>query len=180
MQPHLLSHEAYVRIVYALEFTDREDQLQTPEEVHVYAACYNWDDGDAAMRRLIDHPAIDAGTVRLIYWRASPQFFCQYTARDEVPDWVRSDYDLVKEIEQRFREGFYGHSSFHFDPRNYGGMDLTQETTVVDIKQPIPDHMFQATPGARIDWDDPYDHLTEADWDQLNAEIEADDAREAQ
>jgi hypothetical protein len=59
-------------------------------------------------------------------------------------------------------------------------MDLTQETTVVDIKQPIPDQMFHATPGACIDWDDPYDHLTEADWDQLNAEIEADDAREAQ
>jgi hypothetical protein len=117
MQPKSLSHEACLRVVYALEFTNREDKLQSPEEVHLYASSYNWDNGDESMRRLIDHPEIDAGTVLLIYWRANPQFFCQYAARDEVPDWVRSDYDLIKEIERRLIEGFYTRRNFHYDPK---------------------------------------------------------------
>jgi uncharacterized protein DUF4274 len=178
MQAQSLSQEAYIRVVYALEFTDREDQLQTSEEVHLYALSYNWDDGDESMRRLIDHPEIDAGTVLVIYWRANPQFFCQYATRDEVPDWARSCYDLIKEIERRFIEGFYTRRNFHYDPKNDGGVDITQEGRVIDIKQPIPEIMYAVTPGVSIAWGDPYDALSEADWERLNADIEADDAQE--
>jgi hypothetical protein len=178
MQPVLLSHEACLRVVYALEFTHREYQLQSPEEVHLYAAHYNWDNGDESMRRLIDHLKIDEGTVLLIYWRANPQFFRQYGTRDEVPDWTRSDYDLIKEIERRFAEGFYTQHKFHYDPRNDNGVDITQEGQMAHSGHPIPEFMFTATPGISPNWNDPYDALTEADWERLNTDIEADEAQE--
>jgi hypothetical protein len=38
--------------------------------------------------------------------------------------------------------------------------------------------LFAATPGVSIDRSDPYDALSEADWERLNADIEADDAQE--
>jgi hypothetical protein len=178
MQPNSLSHEACIRVVYALEFTDREDQLQTSEEVHLYALCYNWDDGDESMRRLIDHPEIDAGTALLIYWRASPSFFCQFATRDEVPEWTRSCYDLIKEIERRFIEGSYIRREFRYDPKNHQGYDITHEGRTVVNQQAIPDIMYEATPGISIDWGDPYDALSEADWEHLNADIEAEDAQQ--
>jgi hypothetical protein len=170
-----LTHEQRKRVIYALEFLDREHTLVTPEEVHHYAWHYNWDDGEASMHQLLDHPAIDKGTVLLIYWRASPRWFRQFATRDEVDDWARSAYDLIKEIEQRFATDFYMRQSIRYDPADDRESSHTDGYTDIEIKQDIPDEMYQITSGEAILWDELYDDLTDEELEQLEADIQADE-----
>jgi hypothetical protein len=175
MSGRILTHDQRKRIIYALEFLNREYTLITSEEVHHYAWHYNWDDGDAAMRQLIDHPAIDKGTVLLIYWRASPGWFRQFATRDEVDDWAQSDYDLIKEIEQRFATNAFVYQSIRYDPTDDRGSNRTDGYTDIEIKQEIPVLMYQVTPGDVILWDELYDDLTDEELEQLDVDIEADE-----
>jgi hypothetical protein len=176
---HELSHEQRKRIIYALEFLERERTLETPAEVHHYALHYNWDNGSASMLRLLDHPALDAGTALLIYWRASPSFFAQATTREEVPVWARGTYDLVKAIEQRFLHQEWANSQICFDPQNDPAMgNLTEEAGMNADLAVIPPVMFQTTPGVALAWDELYDDLTDDELEQLEVDIAQDEANE--
>jgi hypothetical protein len=76
-------------------------------ELHYFVDHWNWGGGVEAMRAVAEHPHCDAATALLIYWRADPQYYLKFHARDAVPDYNRGGYDLVLAIEARYLSDCY-------------------------------------------------------------------------
>src|SRR3989344_4934279 len=80
----------------------------TPAMWHQIAWNWNWDDGhDGPIKWILDNPECDKGTALLVYWYLSPRYFSQYENADVVKNYERVHYDLIKEIEKKYLEGFY-------------------------------------------------------------------------
>ncbi len=147
-----LSEQQMGHVIRAM-FDDFEEvkNLPSPLELHVVASNWNWDDGCKVLEWIIRNPICDKGTALLLYWRACPKWFYQYTSRDEIPEWSRSIYDFIKEVEERYLSGFYKQAEIAFDPRDDEGTNWIEEYPNVKVKQEIPDQMKAAIPGITID-----------------------------
>lgn len=116
-----------------------------PEELHVFAALYNWDGGVEDLHRVVRHPLCDLGTALLVYWRGQPDFYLQYADRAAVPDHAKEDYDLLREIEQRVEAGLYRTASQPFDPADDKGQDRrTKPARVKRYGRDLPAVMYRA------------------------------------
>lgn len=122
--------------------------LESAEELHVFAVNWNWDWGIKPLLEIIRSQLCDKGTALLIYWYCSPvAFYKRHQSQESVlDDYERRIYKLMKEVEQKYSQGFYTHQTIEFNPAKdwqepYGGEEL---------KQPIPTIMFEPTPGQTI------------------------------
>ena len=86
----------------------------------------------------------------MMYWHAGPQYFCQYTAREEVPgtEWNLRHYDLLREIEEKYLNGFYKHQTILFNPRydvssGMEGHNWTQDYADKPRRTKLPVEMFE-------------------------------------
>lgn len=109
------------------EFDAFFDSVTDPEELHLFADGYNWDNGRDVLRRVVQHPLCDLGTALLVYWRGGPAYYLRYADPSGVPAYERDGYDFVQEVESRILSGHYGSARLPFDPRNDAGTDLTRE-----------------------------------------------------
>jgi hypothetical protein len=86
-------------------------------ELHCFADHWNWGGGVEAMMTIAKHPNCDAATALLLFWRADPEYYLQFSSRDDVPDYNRDGFDLTRLIEERFLRGEYSSSGqVAFDP----------------------------------------------------------------
>jgi hypothetical protein len=119
------------------------EAVTEPEELHLYAAGFNWDCGCEELHLVIRHPLCDRGTALLIYWRAGPRWFAQYNNRSEAYNAdVAQTFDFLKEIEQKVIAGAFKTHLFPFDPTNDNGRDLTQHHSKIQTIRDIPIQMF--------------------------------------
>ena len=49
-------------------------EIESPEELHLFAANYVWECGIELLKRILFHPLCDKGTGMLIYFTARPEF----------------------------------------------------------------------------------------------------------
>ncbi|MBL8046341.1 MAG: DUF4274 domain-containing protein, partial [Anaerolineales bacterium] len=108
-----------------------------------------WDYGHKPLKWVINQPQCDAGTASLIYWRSAPTWFCQFNNRNEVKD-SGGDlklFDLIQEIEEKFKKKFYKSQIIRFDPENDEGTNWTQQYADKDKKRAIPSIMMHPTKG---------------------------------
>lgn len=121
----------------------------TPDERHVFAAGHNYDDSLGALRLLVDDPALDAGTALLIHWYLGAGWYAQFADRDAVDEYEHDTYDLVRLIEQRYLDGFYGTAEIWFDPAasEGGGSGDYSEITV---RRAVPAELVAPSGGERI------------------------------
>jgi hypothetical protein len=98
----------------------RKGVVAVPEDqkkLFAYVKKYNWDDGYTVLNYIIRNPRLDKAIALSIYWAGKPEFFTQFASRDEVPKHSIENYDLIKEIEQKYTSGFYTESELSFDPK---------------------------------------------------------------
>jgi hypothetical protein len=117
------------------------------EELHAFVDRMNWDGGGAdRLTRVLAHPLCDRGTALIIYWRARPTFYIKYGTRERVRDklWpsALADYDMLRDIEQRFQAGDFTTANIPYDPANDGGGDRTGRG------QALPPIMFEPIRGS--------------------------------
>ena len=77
----------------------------SPEELHLFAEAYNWDNGVGSMQSVIESRVCDRNTALLVFWRGSPTFYQQYDYGDiqnRSPS-EREGWQLVR----RIRNGIY-------------------------------------------------------------------------
>lgn len=115
----------------------------TTEEWHQFVQNYNYDDGNEPFEWLVKQKTCDKGTVLCLYWHLQPDFFCD---KETVDDLFKDDYNLIKEIEKRFVEGFYETERFSFDPTDEF---LNAETNVTCIP-PIMQQKTNGVPFERV------------------------------
>lgn len=85
----------------------------------VHALAVASDDPDRELRFLpvvCDPDRCALGTAVMLYWLASPQYYLQFTTRDDVPAYALDGWDLVEAVEARVRTGAYRHDDVFFDP----------------------------------------------------------------
>jgi hypothetical protein len=172
-----LSKEEKQRVRKALMRRISVKKLQTPLEYHYFAWHWNWDNGIKPLEWIIRQPNCDQGTALLIYWYAALTWFCQYQDKKEVR--ARGGnvkhYEFIKEIEQRVAENFSTTRAIYFSPNDDSGYDWTAEYADKPVKSPIPKHMLQASPGAKLErnilWGFMQRDLTEAEVQKVNRNI---------
>lgn len=92
-----------------------------PEELHAFAATWNWDKGTWAVEEILDNPACEAATALLIYWRSAPEYFRQYADRDAIvaANALESElktFDFLKKLETRYVAGEFRVGSISYNP----------------------------------------------------------------
>ena len=75
-------------------------KLSKTEELFLKAYSYNWDDGIGTLEKIIENKNCDKATVLLIYWLARPVYYNKYNSIDEMPEYERPAYNLIKRIEE--------------------------------------------------------------------------------
>lgn len=95
-------------------------ETKDPEELHAFADTWNWDGGAGPLQDLLDNPACEAATALLVYWKAAPEFYRQFSDRDAVAA-AKADvemFDFLTAIEKRYVAGDFRTGLLSFDPNN--------------------------------------------------------------
>ncbi len=88
-------------------------------EQYYLASIYNWDDGTIVLDWIIDSRKCDKGTACMIFWRAEPDYYYNYTA--ETIEGYQSDvWYLLQKVIKRFKNDDFITSKFEFIPTNEG------------------------------------------------------------
>jgi hypothetical protein len=92
------------------------DAITNPVEYHLIAANYNWDDGPEVLTWIVTSPLCDRATAQLLFWRAQPAFYTQFTSAEEA-EYEAEVYILLRTIIQQWEAGAYTGSLIAYDPR---------------------------------------------------------------
>jgi len=109
-----------------------------PDDWHKIALGWNWDSTHEPISWIIQQTECDRSTALAVYWYGGAGWYVQFENREAVPDWSLPNYDLIKDVEQRYVRGFYTRQEIAFDPHNDDGHDWTSEYGDEAVKQPIP------------------------------------------
>ena len=120
------------------------------DEWHLVAWGWNWDNSLEPLQWIVTHPMCDRATALLMYWYGGAGYHVQYATRDDVPTHNLDMYDWLREIEQRYVDGFYVRQELAFDPARDDGHDWTREYRTLVVKRAIPPLMYQALNGRVI------------------------------
>ena len=107
-------------------------------ELHLFAFDWNWDNGVDALKKLVNNNACDAGTALMIYWYSSPEYYTEYKAIKDCPEYNRDPMKLSRSIERKFSRGGFSTHSIPFDPTPW----VTDEYDEYAVRQ-IPHVMFE-------------------------------------
>lgn len=113
----------------------------TTEEWHQFVLNYNFDAGLEPFEWLIKQKVCDKGTALCLYWQLNPDYFCdaKKIPTAENKSMFEQDYSILKEIENKYIEGFYDSELFAFDPKDF----ITSKTDI----SCIPKIMHEKTSG---------------------------------
>ncbi len=134
----------------------------TPDDWHQVAWNWNWDAGTEPLQWIVRQPACDQGTALLIYWYGGPRYYAKYTTRDEVSVYLREGYDFLMEIERRYLDNAYTRQEIAFNPHadtghSEKGFDWTAEYANLPNRRPIPEAMYEPSPGRDVECDPSFD-----------------------
>ena len=87
------------------------------EELHAFAATWNWDKGIWGLREILQNSACEAATALLVYWLSGPEYYLQYADRQAVEAGFADVemFDFHAEIEARHIAGEFRIGSIAFD-----------------------------------------------------------------
>jgi hypothetical protein len=125
----------------------------SPRERHLYVARSNYDSNSAGLQLIADDPGTDRATALMMFWALGARYLAQFADDNEVPDWQRQRYTLVRTLESRFLSGFYA-SGIYFDPCD--GPVPPDDYADLPLRRSIPEPMYAVVEGQDwVDLDDP-------------------------
>lgn len=133
-------------------FDDRWERqfaaISSPEELFLFASESHPAQTPREWRRVLDHPLCDQGAALLIFWRNSPVYMY-----GEAPaggwEWCQENYDLVREIAERYVAGGYPFAMVRFDPaafKNFSFLDGHKP----ELLARVPADMLRPSPGQPV------------------------------
>jgi hypothetical protein len=134
------------------QFAQELARVESPVELHYFAMNYNWDNGEDAVRAVIDHPLCDMGTASMIYWLAQPDLLLGWEAEGRCSKSELDDLAFVKRLQIRLLERDFGHRQIRFDPRNFLGVDYTQPDAGSTGMPLVPKALKEPTQGRELDY----------------------------
>ncbi|MEM8860588.1 MAG: DUF4274 domain-containing protein [Chloroflexota bacterium] len=107
------------------------------------ASGHNWDLGYQPIRRILNNPDCDLGTLLMVYWNASPEYYLAFNTINEVPTVNQEGWSFIKDVEARFLSGNYP-ALIQYDPTSDTGHYDNQKA---DWVRQLPAEMYETTPG---------------------------------
>ena len=92
--------------------------LNSAEQFYL-ADNYNWDDGPKVLQWIVDSSNCDKGTACLIFWRAEPDYYFDYTS-NTVDEYEKDIWLLLQSIIKRFKKNNFTKGDFEFIPTQEG------------------------------------------------------------
>jgi hypothetical protein len=123
-------------------------QVESPYELHQYAANFNWDGGFAELEKVIKHPLCDKGTALMIYFAGGAVTL--YNRQHQNKELIGEQPLLLaflKEIETKVKRNEFKSDCIKFDPTNTRGRNFLSKPGA----ELIPPHMKQPTEGEAIE-----------------------------
>lgn len=122
-----------------------------PEELHAFAATWNWDQGTWALSEIIRNPACEAATALLIYWRAMPEWLLQFADRqavaaDPLGASLAETFDFLAEIEALYLAGGFRVGSLSYDPAAEGLVGVYDDMRDSFVRA-LPEAMYAPVSG---------------------------------
>ncbi len=137
--------------------------LSSPEEMFLLASGSHPDQGPEEWRRVLDSPLCDMGTALLIFWLNDPAYHYEFASPEDVPSINRGSYDLVREIERKYRAGAYPSGVVRFDPTAFDGFSFLDgqaleavERVPAEMRRPSPGEPVPPLAGEDFDWGDAF------------------------
>lgn len=115
-------------------------QIETPEELWYASFIVPWDLADGSLRRILDHRLCDRGIALFVYWSLDPISF--HRRGGEIGHPIGT---LIKQIEQRFAEGYYLSEQIAYSPLKSGNYR--------DRHDGVPASMLNSTSGLSVELD---------------------------
>ena len=126
-----------------------------PDDWHRLALYGDWDFVDtSAWRAIVTRPDCDRATALAVFWKASPEYYVQFTDPGAIPAVNRDDYDLINLIRERWHGGGYTRAELAFDPdTDVWPVDLTdlRRRYGTRVDQFLPPDMRVRVVGRRLD-----------------------------
>jgi len=127
-------------------------------ELHEAALQARGRGSEERLLQLARHPRCDLGTALLIYWTGAPHYYLQYASGDELVEYKRVGWEVLRAIEDRVERGDFQTAEIWFDPhhdkqtRSVRGVDWTVDDRLLRSPQcrSIPPWMVRATSAAPV------------------------------
>ncbi|WP_027078039.1 DUF4274 domain-containing protein [Maribacter antarcticus] len=155
IRPHKISliKKNFIEFSFKKDEDDNEEIIPDFEkfktlnsaEQYYLADNYNWDDGTIVLDWIIDSPKCDKGTASLIFWRAEPDFYFDFTI-ETIEEYEKPVWNLLQKIVGKFRENGFKNNRYKFDPIVEGYK--TDWKTELDIWE-IPAELKTTTKGKK-------------------------------
>ena len=153
----------------------------TPDE-WLYTVCdLNYDDeNEELLYWIIRQPQCEKAVALALYWRLNPGYYAQYEYRDSIKSaHEKVTFDLLKEVETKYQDGFYKNTTLGFDPAKDfvvdGAQDYAYDWTKVyegnQLKRKLPDLMKVKIVGSDVNRDKFkgwIDGMPPVVWDKFN------------
>lgn len=120
-------------------------QTLNSAEQYYLADLYNWDDGVQVLDWIVDSPRCDKGTAVMIFWKAEPDFYFDYT-EETIGEWEKDVWMLLQKILKKIRSGAFARSRFAFNPAKRGYKTDWPSATGIWA---LPDDLKKGTRGIR-------------------------------
>jgi hypothetical protein len=123
--------------------------LATPEELHYAARAWNWDNGVATMREIVERSDCALATAMLVFWRSLPdEIIGTFETRKAAQREGEGEaFDLQIAILER--ASTYERHDIAYDPSDDDGTDWLADYPK-DARE-LPLSLTQATPGRHAD-----------------------------
>ena len=125
---------------------DNDDYDFTPDFVlfkklnstdqYFLAENYNWDDGIEVLNWIINSPKCDKGTATLIFWRAEPRDYAEFSANNVSED-AKEIFDLLQKIIWKIKNRDFKKSRFEFIPSEYDVSNYSSEFDIWNLPQEL-------------------------------------------
>ena len=133
-----------------------------PDDWHRVASSWNWDYGDDPLRWIIQQEQCDKATALHVFWHGEPGHYYRSGAvdRDSLKDalgYVEYDtYDMLVEIVQRWKTGYYTRSELTYPKKPWNHHQLKHhrlqiEQSTAHPALAIPADMVQPLDGRKLD-----------------------------
>jgi hypothetical protein len=94
-------------------------KLNHPADLFYLAHIFNWDDGPEVLEWIIDSPLCTKSTACLIFWRSAPDYYLQYSFKEQNEKMLSFDVDvlnLLEKIVEKFNKNSFNPYQIAFDP----------------------------------------------------------------
>lgn len=132
-------------------FEQAFSQIESSEELHHYAANYNWDGGIGGLQDILHHPLCDKGTALMIYALGQPGYFYQRRKLGKpLTQDEQEQFAFLQNIEHQVMENTFLHHNISCNPRNFEGIDWFEEEASDLGNHLVPAYMKQPSEGIEV------------------------------